>query len=684
MVNLTLRKSWLVAILATLVVAVVPPVALAHATLVRSDPADNAILAEPPREVRLWFSETISPQFSGAQILDVTGRTVVVNNVRVEPAENLMILALPDLPFGLYSVRWRVLSEADGHFTQGLLVFGVGEGIDPTSAVVVETETLVPPLEVLLRWLNFTVLLTLVGSVAVAYLVLTPVRSLTDVEESINAVRRAAQGRVLALATGSAGLALAVGVGLLLWQVSVLLETLPEGASIGGVGWQLLSRTRWGMLWLARQGILLFLLGVLFQLYRAAAGGQPLREASHRGRGAEGNFSSPLLPRSLAPLLHFAILLLLALLTMQALTGHAAALTPHTTLAVAVDVLHLLAASLWVGGLLALLVGLLPLTQRGRSRDRADFVALMWAGWGPFSRLAALSVGLLVATGLYNSGRQVASVDALIATLYGQALLGKIGLMLAVGALGLLNSMLLHPRLAALLASWLRRPPSWTPVPLHRLPALLLAEAGLGLLVLLVTGLVTAAPPARGAEFEVAAEEIPTLLSQTVDDLLITFSAKPNRPGQNVFAVRAVSTRRPPPAEVMRVILRFTFLGQEMGRASVDAVEIEPGLYQVGGNYLSLAGTWQVQVVVRRRGIEDRVAQFNWVVAPPGPARPVVISNRSLEPLLTIAAGVIGLILLVMGGLWLGRDQLSKVWFLQIHEVRSLPDETDLAIGVSE
>jgi copper transport protein len=283
------------------------------------------------------------------------------------------------------------------------------------------------------------------------------------------------------------------------------------------------------------------------------------------------------------------------------------------------------------------------------------------ASWGRFSGLAVLSVGLLVATGLYNTGRQVASLDALIGTLYGQALLLKIGLVLGVGLVGLLNSMLLHPRLSAPLARWLHRPPGWTSLGLNQLPRLVLLEAGLGLLVILATGVITAVPPARGPEFEVAAGEIPGALDQMADDMLVTFSAKPNRPGQNVFTIRAVSTHRPPPAEVMRVILRFTYLGQEMGRTSTDAVEIEPGLYQVGGSYLSLAGDWQVQVVVRRRGIEDRVAQFNWVVAPPGPARPVIISRRSLEPILTITAGVISLILLIGVGWW-GLGRWASLW----------------------
>ncbi len=648
MIRLTLKKVCLSALFILLVTGINAPPVMAHATLIRSEPADNASLADPPREVRLWFNESISAQFSSAQLLDVNAQPVKVTHIQVDSADpTLMSLTLPRLSPGIYSIRWKVLSETDGHFTQGFVVFGVGAETDFSKVIVPHTKVTLPWAEALLRWFNFGGLLALVGSVGVAYLVLGPGG---PAAAAIAGARQTARRRVLALALGCGGLAMLVGFGLLLWQVSTLLDTLPEGVSIWAVSWQLLSRTRWGFLWLARQGMLLAVLWLLYRLHGALAA-STLR---------------------FSPFALVLSLLLLALLAIQALSGHAAALTRAAALAIITDVLHLLAASLWVGGLLGLAVGLLPLLLR-----RDDFVSLMRTGWGPFSRLAALSVGLLLATGLYNTGRQVASIDALATSLYGQVLLGKMGLILLAGLFGLVNSMLLHPGLAAPLAWLLRRSPGWTPVPVSRFPALVLAEITVGLVVILATGLITALPQARGPEYEVSPAEIPSILDQSVDDMLITFSAKPNRPGQNVFAVRAVSTRRPPPAEVMRVILRFTFAGQDMGSTgAVDAIEIEPGLYQAGGPQLSLAGPWLVQVVVRRSGLEDSVGHFDWVVAPPGTARPVVISNRSLEPVLTILAAVIMLLLpLGAGGVWLFRRRASVGFYEQ--ENRTGPIRTD-------
>jgi len=626
----TFRKIYLTVIVILLMTGIAPSLVMAHASLVRSDPADNANLAESPREIRLWFNEPISSQFSLAQLLNVQAQPVEISGIRVDPADpTLMILTLPELSPGIYSVRWKVLSEADGHFTQGTLVFGVGEQTDLSGVAIPEAEVSLPLIEVFLRWFNFGTLLALVGSIVVLYSVLAP----TDAQpETIAHIRRAAQHRVIILATGCSALAMVIGIGLLLWQVSTLIDTLPSDVSFLAVGWQLTTQTRWGILWLVRQSTFLAMTWLLLRLHR------PFRY-----------FSTPI-PTVSHVLL---ALLLLILLTVQALTGHAAALTPNTALAIVVDMLHLLGASMWVGGLLALVISLLPLLRR----EKAEFANLVRTSWRPFSSLAAISVGVLLATGLYNTGRQVASIDALTTTLYGQVLLGKVGLMALVGIFGLLNSILLHPWLATPLAWLLRRPSGWTPLSLNRLPALVLAEATVGVLVLLATGIVTASPPAKGPEFEVSPEDIPIIVNQTVDDMLITFAAKPNRPGQNIFSVRAVSSRRPPPAETLRVILRFTFLGQEMGLTSVDAVEIEPGLYQVGGNHLSLAGPWQVQVVVRRRGIEDTVAQFNWVVAPPGKARPVIISNHSLESPLTIAAALslMMLVLITVAWVWLAR-----------------------------
>ncbi|HLE15838.1 MAG TPA: copper resistance protein CopC [Anaerolineales bacterium] len=576
----------------------------AHAILLRSDPADNATLPAAPRQVRLWFSEAISPTFSSAQVLDIQGRPVELSALyRSEDDPTLQIVGLPELPGGVYSVAWRVFSEVDAHYTQGLIVFGVGEasgsvaGSNPPPA----EEAAIPAIEVILRWIYYSLLAALGGALVVYALVLPPGEPAQAGRPDVFQIRL----RVMAWGFWCGTAALGTTLGTLLWQSNLSRNILPPGVSDSEIARQLLFASRWGFLWLSRAALLLILTGLYYGLLRqeAGAGSRPASASTSKA----ASLSTGAIPGILTLL---GGLCLIGLMLVQALGSHAAAALADPILAVSSDWVHLLAASIWVGGVAALAVGWIP----GARPNRREYLQLLRPTLRPFSLLAAASFGLLLVTGIYNTWVEVGSVEGLLNTFYGQAVLAKIGLMMAIGALGLVNSMLINPSLARPLGRALRQPPGWTPFSLSRLPALILVEVALGSLVLLIAGIITASQPARSLEMIAASQGQPDSLTEQVDDLLVTFSAKPNLPGQNVFTIRVASTRRPAPAEILRVIVRFSFQGQDLGTQSADAEEVEPGRYRLGGNYLSLTGPWLVEVVVRRNGIEDSVARFDWMV----------------------------------------------------------------------
>ena len=115
--------------------AVPPAPVQAHASLVHSDPPANAILAQAPKQVRLTFSEALAPSLSSARLLDLQGQQVALKVVGVDPAfPSQLVLELPELGAGVYTVSFRVLSAVDGHFNQGVLVFGVGANVDLAAA----------------------------------------------------------------------------------------------------------------------------------------------------------------------------------------------------------------------------------------------------------------------------------------------------------------------------------------------------------------------------------------------------------------------------------------------------------------------------------------------------------------------------------------------------------------------
>ncbi len=102
-------------------------VAAAHANLASSDPAANASLDHAPADVTMTFTEPPDPKLSVVHVLDVNGTDVEAGPVQAVPGqEDQLRSPLPtDLPDGVYTVSWRVVSEADGHSTAGAFSFGV-------------------------------------------------------------------------------------------------------------------------------------------------------------------------------------------------------------------------------------------------------------------------------------------------------------------------------------------------------------------------------------------------------------------------------------------------------------------------------------------------------------------------------------------------------------------------------
>ena len=129
-------------------------------------------------------------------------------------------------------------------------------------------------------------------------------------------------------------------------------------------------------------------------------------------------------------------------------TGHGAATEgPGGPLHLVADVLHAVAAALWLGALAALTILLLR-------RADPDDLSIHRALHG-FAGLGTLAVGLLVLTGLVNSWFLVgpARIGALGASLYGQLLIGKLALFATMLALAAGNRFRLTPGLGSVLAS---------------------------------------------------------------------------------------------------------------------------------------------------------------------------------------------------------------------------------------
>jgi len=99
--------------------------ALAHSMLVKAEPPRRAVLAKTPALVRLWFNEELEGEYASLIVLDAEKHPVTEIKPQLAADDpKSIVLPLPELPPGKYSVKFRVLS-VDGHVVESSFDFTV-------------------------------------------------------------------------------------------------------------------------------------------------------------------------------------------------------------------------------------------------------------------------------------------------------------------------------------------------------------------------------------------------------------------------------------------------------------------------------------------------------------------------------------------------------------------------------
>lgn len=100
-------------------------VRLAHAILVKANPAQEATLTDMPEEVLLIFNDSVGQEFLALAVIDPSGKRVDNHDAKLDFTDHSHLRAsVSKLAPGRYTVRYRVLS-ADGHVVSGKYFFDV-------------------------------------------------------------------------------------------------------------------------------------------------------------------------------------------------------------------------------------------------------------------------------------------------------------------------------------------------------------------------------------------------------------------------------------------------------------------------------------------------------------------------------------------------------------------------------
>ncbi len=108
--------------------------AFAHARYVSHEPALGAAFDGSPVTLKVYFSQELRLA-SMVKVSDANGVQVDLGDGRVDPDDpdrKAMLVSLPQLPAGVYTVEYIAVSAEDDHSEYGS--FAIGVGMDPPTA----------------------------------------------------------------------------------------------------------------------------------------------------------------------------------------------------------------------------------------------------------------------------------------------------------------------------------------------------------------------------------------------------------------------------------------------------------------------------------------------------------------------------------------------------------------------
>ena len=543
-----------------------PAAASAHAYLTHTSPLPNAILASSPRRVALTYDEAVEPRFAIISVTDAAGHQLTTAPVSRLPSnpDTLFVPLKPHLPRGWYLIYWRAIS-VDGHPVQGAYTFAVGPepGPPPQFAIPNISETATTPNLLAARWIMFLSVMVSIGLFAFRMLIARPLMARVE-ETNLRPV-------TIAFCVMAAVGVVAIPTYL---DIATSIDSLRSPFAVGELV-PLFRVTAFGRAYVDME--------ICYVLFVAAAAvalwvDRPLRRQ-----------------RSIAELLSVtgALVGAAAVLLVPGLAGHAAQTAPRG-LSLLLDWCHLISGSIWLGGLVGLLVvwATLPAGRR---------VAGLGVCVPRFSNVALASVLVLLATGVGATIIHIPILAALWQTSYGIAILVKIGLLSAAMLLGAVNLLRSKPRLVAASA----QPGLGEPA------ARLLRRTVSGEVILASSAVLAAAvlsslaPPSSAlAQLDSALATVgPSRVASTVTQNGYTFRVlvNPNKVAQeNSFALQI--TKHGQPVTGADVTLTFEMLDMQMQNQEYQMKETRPGVYSHSAPALVMTGRWGLAFNITPRG----------------------------------------------------------------------------------
>ncbi|MBV9212681.1 MAG: copper resistance protein CopC/CopD [Actinobacteria bacterium] len=579
------QRAAAAAVAAAAALLVGAPAAWAHAQLQSTSPTRGAVVKREPSAVVFKFDQTVEGNFGAVRVFDSSGKRVDQGDAfhPNSTGSELGVHLKPHLAEGTYTATYRVIS-ADGHVVSSGFVFSIGKpGTAPgqTVAQLTKGSKTGPPTEIafgIARGLQYASIAVAVG--ALMFMLWTWLPALRATGGGSPEWAGASEAFLRRLRTVVIVVAIAGAV------TAAALVVL-EGAFAGGIsGWAALKPnivrevlgTRFGRSF--GLGVAAWAVAAAFAIPLLS----PRRERAPVLRPAELGATGLAMRRGPGPVGLLVVAPLVYLVLMPALAGHASTQSPEAVL-FPVDVIHVVAMSVWAGGL-ALLLFAVP--RATRALEPADRTRLLGAVLGRFSPLALAAVGAIAVTGVIQAYIYVRDPGNLIHTAFGRAVLIKSIVLLGLIPLAAYNrqrSVPLMKRLAAEGAAPGRG-------------GLLLRRALRGE-VMLVFGILGVTAALVMYAPSIVAQTGPVNKTTNVGPAQLQMTVDPAKVGSNEIHLYLLNPKDGTQfTRAQEVDIAESLPSKRIGPLNQGASKAGPGHYIVPGALLSVPGTWQLTVTV--------------------------------------------------------------------------------------
>ena len=377
-----MNKIWIIPVL---VFFLGFPLASAHPFLLDSEPGQGQNVPAGTIQIITNYSEAVEINFSELKVYDANGNQIDNGDTAYNDRETSLVVTIPPLEDGVYTITSKVLSKVDGHLVQAAIVFGVGDvKIDSSLLETQESSetTFIP--ESIARFPGLVGQTIVLGGVIVSITIWSSQQTrFREVFDDIHGQFKVKFSKIIGYGVIATFASNFIMLGVQTWRLEV--------SPLEVIG------TTFGTTWLIRMIITIIIIGIWFWMEKK-------KEISIKGQ-------IPLLVASL---------ILIATTTMM---GHGASTELEAPWIL--DYAHNLLSSIWIGGVIFFAFVALPTIAKTDSSIKEKITLSLIPR---FSGLFIIAIGILIITGPTLLWFLDDNVGSLTESTYGKLILIKIGI----------------------------------------------------------------------------------------------------------------------------------------------------------------------------------------------------------------------------------------------------------------